>query len=95
MISTLSSTILDLHIIHIFKIFYLFILGIGEGREIERKRREIHGSQLLLAHLQLGTWPALQACALSSDLFVHRPALKSLSHASKCHIILLINTTLN
>ena len=42
---------------------------------------------LPLAHPQLGTWPATQACALTrnqtGDLSVCRPALNQLSHTSQ------------
>ena len=46
----------------------------------------------LSTHLQLGTWPATQACALTGnrtgDLLVTRLALNPLSHTSQGHIYL-------
>ena len=42
---------------------------------------------LPLTSSQLGTWPAMQACALTgnqtSDPLVHRPVLNLLSHTSQ------------
>ena len=56
-----------------------------EGRE-EEKEKNIEW--LPLTHLQLGTWPTNQACALTgiqtSNILVHGPALSPLSHTSQC-----------
>ena len=61
---------------------YLF-LERGEGRE---KERSIN-LWLTLARPPLGTWPAIQACALTgnqtSEPLVHRLALNPLSHTSQ------------
>ena len=55
------------------------------GREIERERKIT--VCLPLEHPLLGTWPAVQACALTGnrmgDPLVCRPALKPLSHTSQ------------
>ena len=64
------------------KDFIYLILDRGKGRE---KKREINVNMWLpLAHPELGTWPATQACALAgnqtSDPLVHRLALNQLSH---------------
>ena len=75
---------------------YLFIfLERGEGRERKgESKREGEKPQcvreiidwLPLAHPQLGTWPATQACALTgnqaSDISVRLPALNPRSHTS-------------
>ncbi|XP_053529230.1 DNA mismatch repair protein Mlh3 isoform X3 [Artibeus jamaicensis] len=54
-------------------------------RETSMCEREMY--QLPLTCPQLGTWPAIQACALNEnqtgDLSVRRPALSPLSHASQ------------
>ena len=48
-----------------------------------------------LTHLQLGTWPTTQACALTgrqtSDLSVCRLALNPLSHTSQAYFYVLIS----
>ena len=63
---------------------YLF-LERGEGKEKERKRNS--NVWLPLACLLLGTWPAVQACALTgnwtSDPLVCRPALNPLRYTSE------------
>ena len=50
---------------------------------------------LPLTHPQLGTWPTIQACALTGnridDLLVHRPALNPLSHISQGSTISFFN----
>ena len=65
---------------------YLF-LERGEGRKEERERNI--NVWFPLAHPQLGTWPATQACALTgnqnSNFSVCRPALNPLSHTSQGH----------
>ena len=63
----------------------MYFLQRGEGTEKEKKR-DINWSPL--AHPQLRTWPATQACDLTggnqtSDLSVLRPALNPLSHSSQ------------
>ena len=67
----------------IIKIFIYLLLQRGERREKERERNR---DQLPLSHLQLGTYPATQACALTgnqtSSFSVCRPALNLLSHTS-------------
>ena len=64
--------------------FYL-ILERGEGKEKERERNV--NVWLPLACPLLGTWPAIQACALTgngtSDPLFHRLALNPLSHTSQ------------
>ena len=64
--------------------FYLF-LERGEGREKERERNT--NVWLPLTCPQLGTWPTIQACALTgnqtSNTLVPRPALNPLSHTSQ------------
>ena len=54
-------------------------------RNIDGQERNTH--LLPLAHPQPGTWPILQACALTGnrtgDLSVHRPTLNILSHTSQ------------
>ena len=69
----------------IFKDFIYLFLERGEGREKKRKRNI--NVLLLLMSPQLGTWPAVQACALNgnrpSDSLVHRLALNSLNHTSQ------------
>ena len=63
---------------------YLFLERV-EGKEKERERNII--VWLLLMPPTLGTWPAIQACALSgnptSDPLVHRPVLNPLSYTSQ------------
>ena len=65
---------------------YLF-LDRGEGRAKERERNI--NVWFPLMHLLLGTWPAIQACALTgnwtSNYLVHGPALNPLSHTSWGH----------
>ena len=65
-------------------LIYLF-LEREEGREKERERNI--NVWLPLACSLLGTWPAIQVCALTgnqtSDLLVHRPGLNPLSHTSQ------------
>ena len=62
-----------------------FFLERGEGREKE-KERKINVWLPLMCPL-LGTWPTIQACALTGnqtrDLWVHRLALNPLSHTSQ------------
>ena len=62
------------------------------GREGEREGEKYlcvrdTSTGLSLAHLQLGMWPAIQACALTgnptSDLSVHKLVLNPLSHTSQ------------
>ena len=52
-------------IVFVYKRFYLFIFR-GEGREKERERNT--NVWLPLARPLLGTWPAIQACALDWNL---------------------------
>ena len=60
--------------IFIYLFIYLFIVEKGVGREKEREGNI--NVWLPLAHPQLGTWPATQACALTgsqtSDPLVYR-----------------------
>ena len=67
--------------------------GTESGRDTPMCERNIH--QLPLAHAQLRTWPATQACALTGngtgDLLVHRPGLNSLNHTSQGCTIFLNN----
>ena len=64
----------------IFKIFYLYIFR-ERGRE---DGRETSMCGCLFCAPLLGTWPTIQACALTgnwtTDPLVHRPALSPLSH---------------
>ena len=57
-------------------------------RNIDGQERNTH--LLPLAHPQPGTWPILQACALTGnrtgDLSVHRPALNPLSHTARASV---------
>ena len=59
------------------------------GRETLMRERNII-NWLPLAHPQLGTWPATQACALTGNrtgnLTVHRLVLNPLSHISQGEI---------
>ena len=77
-----------------FQILFIYFqkkgkrLGKGRrqrGRETSMCKRKIN--QLPLAHPQLGTPPATQACSLTgnrtSNLLVHRPVLNPLSHTSQ------------
>ena len=70
--------------------FYLFF-NKGEGREKERERTI--NVWLPLVHLQLGTWPTTQACALTGnqtgDLLVCRLVLNPLSHTSQGTTVLV------
>ena len=72
---------------YLFFLWFLFYLCLdrGEGREKERKRNI--NVWLPLMHLQPGTWPATQACALTGnqtrDPLVHRPSLNPLSYTSQ------------
>ena len=63
---------------------YLFIFR-ERGEKEKEKERNIHW--LPLAHSQLGTWPATQACALpeneTSKLLVRRPMFDPLSHTNQ------------
>ena len=65
-------------------VIYLF-LERGKGKEKERERNIY--VWLPLAHPQLGTWPATQACALTGnrtgDPLVRRLALNPLNHTSQ------------
>ena len=68
--------------IYFFKDFTYSFFREGEGREKERERNI--NVWLLLAHPQPGTWPAIQAWALTrnrtSDPSICRPVLNPLSH---------------
>ena len=65
--------------------FYLFIFR-ERGREGEREG-EIEKHWLPLSHPKLGTWPAIEACAVTgnqtSSLSVCRLTLNPLSHTSQ------------
>ena len=74
------------------KRFYLFIYferdgkgGGKRGRETRMCKRDIHW--LPLPHPQPGTWPAIQACALTGNRtgnpLIRRRALNPLSHTSQ------------
>ena len=63
--SSQGKIIFILFYFYIFKDFYLFIFREREWRETSMC--EIYINQLPLAHPQLGTWPATQACALTSN----------------------------
>ena len=68
------------------KIFYFYLfLDRGEGSEKERERNI--NVWLPLTRPPSGTWPAIQACALTenrtSDPLLHRPVLNPLSHTSQ------------
>ena len=56
---------------YFFKDFIYLFLEREEGREKERERNidvyKRYIDQLPLAHPQLGTWPAAQACALTGN----------------------------
>ena len=71
--------------INFFKDFIYLFLERGERREKERERTV--NVWLLLAHPQLGTKPATQACALpgksTCNPLVHRPELNPLSYTSQ------------
>ena len=78
-----------------FKDFIYLLLVRGEGREKERKRNI--NVWLPLIHLQLGTWPVTQACALTgnqtSDPSVRRPVLNPLCHISQgSHLIFFLKS---
>ena len=66
------------------KILFIYLFR-GEGKEKERERHIY--VWLLLMCPQLGTWPAIQACALTGnrtdDPLLHRPALNPLSYTSQ------------
>ena len=70
----------------VFKDFIYLFIDRGEGWEKERERNII--VWLPLRHLLLGTWPAIQACALTgnqtSNPLILRPALHPLSYTSQC-----------
>ena len=73
------------------KRFYLFIFREGKG---ERKRgRETSMCGCFSRTPPLGTWPAIQACALTGnrtgDPLVCRPVLNPLSHTSQGLLIFL------
>ena len=67
------------------KDFIYLILDRGEGREEERERNI--NVWLPFTYPLLGTWPTMQACALTgnqtSNLLVRRPAFYPLSHTSQ------------
>ena len=67
-----------------FFLNYLFIFR-ERGRKKEREKNI--NVWLPLAHPQVGTWPATQACALTGNrtgnALVHRPALNPLSYTSQ------------
>ena len=70
----------------LFQRFYLFLeIENGKERETLMRKRNIDG--LPLAHPQMGTWPATQACALTgnrtSDPLLCSLVLNSLSHTSQ------------
>ena len=71
------------------KVIYL-ILERGEGREKEKERN----INLWLPLTSLGTWPAIQACALSGnhtcDPLVCRPTLNPLRHTSQGWMVLVV-----
>ena len=83
---------------YFFKDFVYLFLDRGDWREKERERNidvmcERYTDRLPLAHPQLGTWPATQACALTenrtADPLVCRPALNPLSHTSHGYKMLI------
>ena len=69
----------------IFKILFIYFWTEREGRERE-KERNINVWLPLMCPL-LGTWSAIQACALTgnrtSDPLIHRPTFNPLSHNSQ------------
>ena len=69
-------------VFNFLKIFIYLFLERGEGKEKERERNI--NMWLPLACPLLGTWPTIQACALTGN-FVHRPALDPLSHTNQGH----------
>ena len=74
-------------------ILFTLFLDRGEGRKKERERNNnvwlplMHNSRVAYSCCVLGTWPAVQACALivnrTGDPWVPRPALNPLSHSSQ------------
>ena len=75
----------------LFKKYFIYLfLKEGKG-ERKRGRKTLmcvrYIDQLPLAHPQLGSWPATQACALTgnrtTDSLVHRLELNPLSHTSQ------------
>ena len=71
------------------RFIYYFFFWRREGKEKERKRNI--NMWLTLMRPLLGTWPAIQACALTGnqpgDPLVFRLALNPLSHTSQGNII--------
>ena len=74
------------HLVPFFLRFYLF-LERGKGRERETSVFKRYINWLPLAHPQLRTCPATQACVLTGNRtgnpLVRRPALNPLSHTSQ------------
>ena len=73
------------HALFFLKDFIYLFLEREDGKEKERERNI--NVWLPLTCPRLGTWPAIQACALTGnqtdDTFVRRPALNPLSHTSQ------------
>ena len=77
-----------LHLIFFFfKILFFYREGVRREKERERNISVWEKHYLPLARPQLGTWPTMQACALTrswaSDLSFHRLVLNPLSHTGQ------------
>ena len=81
----LGVQMLSFKVVVLFLKFYLLFLERGEEWEKETERNT--KVWVPLARPRLGTWPAIQACALTgnqtSDPLVCRLALNPLSHTSQ------------